>query len=101
MKRVLTLAALLALSACATSTPAPAPEPAAPVSQVRPTEDQCGAGALQYLVGRPKVEIPIPANPNNRRVVCTTCPMTRDYRAERQTIMFDAATGLVTSVACN
>ena len=104
------LAALLILAACA-SPPAPTAEPAPPpvagaapaanTSVSRPTNDQCGAADLQYLVGRPETEIPVAVDPTHRRVVCTTCPMTRDYRLDRQTILFNEKTHLVTSVACN
>jgi len=104
------LATLLFLAACA-SPPVPTGEPApppvaeaAPPSSTpapRPTKDQCGAADLQYLVGRPETEIPVAVDPTHRRVVCTTCPMTRDYRLDRQTILFNEKTHLVTSVACN
>jgi hypothetical protein len=106
------LLALLLLAACASPAPGPStaaapstpaastsPPPATP--EVSPAADQCGATALQYLVGKPETEIPIAIDPTHRRVVCTTCPMTRDYRLDRQTILFDEKTQLVTSVACN
>ena len=94
LTRELALAGCLILAACATpasEAPAPAPNPAAapesspPERSEPPREqaaaDRCGANDLQYL--------------------CTTCPMTRDYREDRQTILFDYQSGLVTSVACN
>jgi len=84
----------------AAAVPTPAP-PVAPAPQPSPPPDRCGAKDLQFLVGRPKIEIPIPLIPSARRVLCTTCPMTYEFRADRQTILFDARTGLVTSVACN
>jgi hypothetical protein len=104
------LATLLILAACAS--PAPTPVATTPPSLAeavppgatpapRPTNDQCGAADLQYLVGRPETEIPVAVDPTHRRVVCTTCPMTRDYRLDRQTILFNEKTHLVTSVACN
>lgn len=62
--------------------------------------DSCGARPLQYLVGRPRTEIPIPLEPARRRVVCSTCPMTQDFSAYRQTIIYDAQTGLVKEVRC-
>ena len=86
--------------------PAPMPmQPSPPVAQqspaYRPTaDDQCGAAALQYLVGRPRTEIPVPLQPSTRRVVCSTCVITRDYRADRQTIVFDSDSGLIKSVGC-
>jgi hypothetical protein len=76
----------------APETPAPAPVETAP--------DRCGAGELQWLVGKPKTEIPVPVDPTKRRVVCSTCVMTMDFNPERQTIVFDTDTGLVKSVRC-
>ena len=86
--------------------PMPVPAQPAPALQtqspaLRPmANDQCGAAALQYLVGRPRTEIPVPLQPSTRRVVCSTCVITQDYRADRQTIVFDSDTGLIKSVAC-
>lgn len=88
----------------ATPAPAPAPKPKAPppVSKApRPDpSDTCGARDLQYLVGRPKTEIPVPVNPKNRRVTCTTCPVTMDFSPQRLNIFFDQATGIVREVRC-
>jgi len=81
--------------------PVPAPAQQAPAQSLRPmANDQCGASSLQYLVGRPRTEIPVPLQPSTRRVVCSTCVITQDYRADRQTIVFDSDTGLIKSVAC-
>ena len=49
MKRML-LAAGLMLAACSTTAAAPEAPP--------PAEDECNASQYQYLVGRPKSEIP-------------------------------------------
>lgn len=62
--------------------------------------DLCKAGALQYLVGRPRSEIPVPVEVVNRRVVCTTCPVTMDYSPYRLNIFYNAGTGLVEQVRC-
>ena len=62
--------------------------------------DTCGAADLAYLVGKPRTEIPIPADLTHRRVVCSTCPLTTDVMPERQTITYDSATHLVTKVSC-
>lgn len=109
------LVAMLALAACGTPAPKPPPPAAAPVAPPpappppeskavaaapSPPKDACGADALQYLVGKPRTDIPIPVNPNRRRVVCSTCMVTQDYRPDRQTITYDSSTGLVTSVKC-
>jgi hypothetical protein len=62
--------------------------------------DQCGAGAQQGLVGRPRTEVPIPIDPNRQRVACTTCPVTLDYRPDRLNFFFDAETGIIREVRC-
>jgi hypothetical protein len=110
--RVWALAALLAMAACSTPapkpappTPAPAPTPAPPQPQVSeapplPPADSCGASKLQSLVGKPHTDIPIPVDPSNRRVLCSTCVHTDDFISSRQTIVYDTTTGLVTSVTC-
>ena len=77
----------------ATATAAkPAPAPAKP--------DTCGAAPLQYLVGKPKSEAPVPVNPGGRRVYCSTCMVTMDYIPARLNIVFDQDTGVVTAVKC-
>lgn len=83
------------------SVPAPKPvtQPRAP--EYKPlANDTCGAQALQNLVGKPRTEIPVPLYPDKRRVVCSTCIVTQEFRADRQTIVFDTDTGLIKSVAC-
>jgi hypothetical protein len=80
-------------------TPRPVSKPAAP--QYKPmSNDTCGANALGYLIGKPRTEIPVPLTPATRRVVCSTCISTQEYRADRQTIVFDSDTGLIKSVTC-
>jgi hypothetical protein len=85
---------------------APAPPPAEPVPQtpVPPAApvagDLCGASVLQDLVGKPRTDIPVPADLSHRRVYCTTCMVTQDYDPARLNILFDAQTGLVTQVRC-
>ena len=105
---VVSVIGLLALFACATPEPEPAPAPPPPPPKVdapapMPAEepkDACGAKPLQYLVGRPKSEIPVPVDPTKRRVTCTTCPVTMDYNPERLNIFFDAETGIIKEVKC-
>ncbi|HEX7799602.1 MAG TPA: proteinase inhibitor i78, partial [Asticcacaulis sp.] len=47
--------------------------PATPPAALKPmADDQCGAQPLQYLVGRPRTDIPVPLDPSTRRVVCST-----------------------------
>lgn len=106
MKKLGLVAAILTLSACA-STPAPTPAPAPPVTEAPtvPTPaplpaDSCKSGDFQYLVGKNRSEIPVPNDPSKRRVACTTCPVTMDYRADRLNIFFDSETGIVKEVKC-
>lgn len=81
--------------------PAPAPQQSRAEPDYHPmADDQCGAAALQYLIGKPRTEIPVPLDPGKRRVVCSTCIITQDFRADRQTITFDTDTGLIKSVKC-
>lgn len=84
------------------ATPEPAPRP-----HVRPpppprvsVRDQCGAAALQALVGRPRTEIPVPVEPDRQRVACTTCPVTLDYNPARLNFFFDAETGIIKQIRC-
>ena len=51
-------------------------------------------------MGKPRSEIPVPADPSKRRVACTTCPVTMDYSPERLNIFFDAETGIIKEVKC-
>ncbi|MEJ0065879.1 MAG: proteinase inhibitor i78 [Caulobacteraceae bacterium] len=108
------VAALMAIGGCAepakqappplapAAAPPPAPPPqtaAAPTPPPKP-RDSCGAASLQYLVGKPHTDIPVPVNPAMRRVVCSSCMTTQDFVSTRQTITFDSLTGLVTSAKC-
>jgi hypothetical protein len=83
--------------------PVPAPKPASPprAPEYKPlANDTCGAQALQKLVGKPRTDIPVPLYPDKRRVVCSTCIVTQEFRADRQTIVFDTDTGIIKSVGC-
>ncbi|HEY1753590.1 MAG TPA: proteinase inhibitor i78, partial [Caulobacteraceae bacterium] len=103
-------AALALLAACSEpAKPPPAPPPAAPAAPPppvvtppppRPAPDPCGAQPLQYLVGKPRTQIPVPVDPSRRRVVCSTCATTQDHVPSRQTIIYDSNTDLVRSVRC-
>jgi hypothetical protein len=96
----------MAAPAAATATygPSPTVAAAAPVTTVAPephaAPNQCGLDELRGLVGRSRVEIPVPIDPGHRRVLCDTCPRSPEVVAGRQTVLFDARTGLVTSVTC-
>lgn len=97
----------LALAACAGNAepdpvaPAgPPPVVAIPVPVDTTPKDACGAWELRHLVGRHRSEIPVPLDPGKRRVACTTCPVTMDFRADRLNIFFDAKTGVIEEVKC-
>ncbi len=62
--------------------------------------DTCNAGALQYLVGKNKAEAPAPVDPSHRRVYCSTCVVSTDYRPDRLDIEFDKDSGTITAVKC-
>jgi len=101
--------ALAALSACSTPA-ADGPGPRAvekaqrsrPVGArpINPTADMGRAGEMQWLVGKPKTDIPVPVDVVNRRVTCTTCPVTEDFSPHRLNIFFNDQTGIVEQVRC-
>lgn len=102
--RPLALGLAVTLSLCARAsaqTPPQSPPPSLiqspPAASAAP---RCEAAALAYLVGRPKSEIPAPVDPSHRRVACTACPVSQDYRPDRTDILYDANTGLITAVTC-
>ena len=60
---------------------------------------RCDAAAAQSLVGTHVGAVTFPADANVR-VVCTTCPTTRDYRPDRLNVRFDEETGIIEKVDC-
>jgi len=106
--------AVAVLGACAepAARPAPAPRVLVPPSPPSPPPvltpprppppppDACGARKLQYLIGRPHTDIPVPVYPSRRQVVCSTCVMSQEYVPSRLTIIYDSNTDLVKSVRC-
>ena len=87
--RLIATAAALVLAGCA---PVGAPP-------IKDSPDACGAAAARSLIGTHVGAVSFPAGANVR-VVCTTCPITRDYRPDRLNVRFDQATGIVRSVDC-
>jgi len=55
---------------------------------------------MQWLVGKPKTEIPVPVDVVNRRVACTTCPVTDDFSPYRLNIFFNEQTQIIEQVRC-
>ncbi len=84
MRRV-AIAAMLTLAACV-------PEPG-------DTEDACGAGALQVLVGQPLAMFDPASVKGPVRVIAPGMPVTMDYRAERLNVEHDAAR-IITRIIC-
>lgn len=80
-------AAALSLGACAT-------DPVEP-----PMEDACQASAFQWLVGRPRTDIPATL-PQPSRVVADNQPVTMDYNANRINIVWDHQSQYVKHVRC-
>ncbi len=77
------------------SQPPDHPGPAAPAANTT-----CEAASLAWLVGKPRSAIPVPVDPNSRRVYCSTCMVTQDYIPGRTDIVFDTETGIITAVKC-
>ena len=80
--------------------PTPIAGAATPVVPTPASAEKCDAAQLVWLIGRSRNEIPVPVDPSRRRVACTRCPVTEDYRPDRTTIRYDAQTGIVASVTC-
>ena len=79
----------LALAGCAPVADPPAgPEP-----------QRCDADGARSLIGSHVGAVSFPAGANVR-IVCTTCPTTRDYRPDRLNVRFDQETGIIRSVDC-
>jgi hypothetical protein len=105
MRRIVfVVAASILLPGCGMAKPVgpviDTPPPARAAAPAAPRAGQCDAPQLAYLVGRSRNEIPAPVDGTRRRVACTHCPVTEDYRPDRTDIRYDAETGLVTSVKC-
>lgn len=98
------MAGLVVVGCSSTPEPAPAPPPVAeappPPPAPAPPPDTCGALEHQHLIGRLRTEIPVPLRPEQRRVMCTTCPATMDYQPDRLNFLFNAETGRIESISC-
>jgi hypothetical protein len=89
--RLLTLFSLgLAVVACA---------PVAPLPEQTPVPQRCDAEAARSLIGAHVGAVTFPRDANIR-VVCTTCPTTKDLRPDRLNIWFDQATGIIERLDC-
>ena len=81
-------AAFAALGACA-------PKTVEPVDLAQ----RCDPAAGQSLIGSHVGAVDFASNANVR-IICTTCPATMDYRAERTNIRFNDKTGIIEKVDC-
>jgi hypothetical protein len=89
--RSLALAAALGLSASGCA-PGAGPD-ATPIPQ------RCDAAAARSLIGSHVGAVSF-AQDADVRVVCTTCPTTKDLRPDRLNVRFNQATGIIESVDC-
>ncbi len=90
MRAVILAASGLALTACAPVDPAP---------DETPIPQRCDAAAARSLIGAHVGAVSFPQGANVR-IVCTTCPTTKDLRPDRLNIRFVEATGIIESVDC-
>lgn len=90
MRLILLTGAGAALAACA---PVEAPTPGGPEPW------RCDADGARSLIGSHVGAITFPQDAPVR-IVCTTCPTTRDYRPDRLNVRFNEATGIIESVDC-
>lgn len=88
MRLILPLLALTA-AACAPTEPVMMP----------PGPQRCDVESARSLIGSHVGAVSFPADANVR-IVCTTCPTTKDLRPDRLNVRFDEATGIIRSVDC-
>lgn len=89
---VLVMAGAASLAACAPVDPNGTGAP--------PSGPQtCDANAHRSLIGTNVAAVSFPADANVR-VVCTTCPTTKDLRPDRLNVRFDQDSGIIRSVDC-
>jgi hypothetical protein len=78
--------------------PACAPQPATDIGST-PQPWRCDAEGARELIGSHMGAVTFPADATVR-IVCTTCPTTRDYRPDRLNVRFLEETGIIQSVDC-
>lgn len=104
MKRlvwVLLLAGTLSGCVAAEAPPPPAPPPPLASAPARhPPTDACGAGAMQYLIGRKIEELPQSTGRHIQRVIGQSGIYEDVYDPERTTIVYDESNGRITRVRC-
>ena len=90
---------LLTLAAAGLLAASCAPMPPASASAEQDLT-QCKADQYQQYIGRQRSELPAKPVDANWRVVCSTCPMTMDFHAERMNVVYDEKTNVITRVFC-
>jgi hypothetical protein len=100
MIRVAMIAAAAMTWACAAQ-PQQAAAPATPPAQAAaPADaDECGMARFTYLIGQHESAIPRDRLPPGARVICATCMVTQDFRADRLNFQL-GADGRVGSIRC-
>ena len=78
----------------------PAPEKIPESTKVLPPRDHCRAADLQYLIGQPRTEIPVPVDMTLQRVLCATCTPGSDINSRRLNFYVDMETGRIVKIAC-
>ncbi len=88
------------VAACAPLPPPPPAPPPAPVAEA-PAESPsaCGLERFEFLIGQPEAAIPTGDLPPGARVICATCMVTQDFRADRLNITL-SADGRVAGLRC-
>jgi hypothetical protein len=94
----LVIGAASALSGCEYYGPPP-PPPMADAPR-RPPVDACGAGAMQYLVGRSISDIPQTYGRRSQRVVANGSIISDLFDPQRLSIFYDEQGGRITRVRC-
>lgn len=91
-RRAIPAAGALLLAACA-------PSPTGPGTGPTGGPGRCDAEGARSLIGSHVGAVTFPRDANVR-IVCTTCPTTRDYRPDRLNVRFDQTTGIIEGVDC-
>jgi len=60
----------------------------------------CGAEGFERYIGKP-VKALKRVRKTNVRYVCSICPATMDFSAERLTVVYDRSSGRITELGCN
>lgn len=85
--------------------PAPPTSPTAPDAAAESAlpaaeQDTCKAASYASLIGQDYKQAPPAPAGKVIRVVCTTCPMTMDFNAERLNVIYDEKSGLIRRLTC-